>query len=183
MRPRDAAAVVQPGAHLAAAQQHHNAIMTPGKPLYWDHYQSKDSTEPHAIGGYNPVENVYAYDPIPAALPDSLHRYILGAQANVWTEYILTPEHVEYMVMPKVALKAHYMNRKANAANSDANMYTVGTEYRYNKELRFYASYAGLDNGSATTLTPWKEGRTATPSAGTSGKTTTGLSVGMRYDF
>jgi hexosaminidase len=87
---------------IAAAQQHHNAIMTPGKPLYWDHYQSKDSTEPHAIGGYNPIENVYAYDPIPAALPDSLHRYILGAQANVWTEYILTPEHVEYMVMPRL---------------------------------------------------------------------------------
>ena len=87
---------------IAAAQQHHNAIMTPGKPLYWDHYQSKDSTEPHAIGGYNPVENVYAYDPIPAALPDSLHRYILGAQANVWTEYILSPEHVEYMVMPRL---------------------------------------------------------------------------------
>jgi hexosaminidase len=87
---------------IAAAQQHHNAIMTPGKPLYWDHYQSKDSTEPHSIGGYNPVENVYAYDPIPTALPDSLHRYILGAQANVWTEYILTPEHVEYMVMPRL---------------------------------------------------------------------------------
>ncbi|GDX50792.1 hypothetical protein LBMAG26_16510 [Bacteroidota bacterium] len=87
---------------IAAAQQHHNAIMTPGKPLYWDHYQSKDSTEPHSIGGYNPVENVYAYEPIPASLPDSLHRYILGAQANVWTEYILTPDHVEYMVMPRL---------------------------------------------------------------------------------
>jgi hexosaminidase len=87
---------------IAAAEQHHNAIMTPGKPLYWDHYQSKDSTEPHSIGGYNPVENVYAYEPIPAALPDSLHRYILGAQANVWTEYILTPDHVEYMVMPRM---------------------------------------------------------------------------------
>ena len=90
---------------------------------------------------------------------------------------------LEYMVSPKVALKAHYMNRKANAANSDASMYTVGTEYRYNKELRFYASYAGVDNGSAVKLTPWKEGRTAAPSAGTNGKTTTGLSVGMRYDF
>ena len=87
---------------IAAAQQHHNAIMTPGKPLYWDHYQSKDSTEPHAIGGYNPIENVYAYEPIPATLPDSLHRYILGAQANVWTEYMLTPEHVEYMIMPRL---------------------------------------------------------------------------------
>ena len=94
---------------IAAAQQHHNAIMTPGKPLYWDHYQSKDSTEPHAIGGYNPVENVYAYDPIPTALPDSLHRYILGAQANVWTEYILTPEHVEYMVMPRMPALAEVL--------------------------------------------------------------------------
>ena len=94
---------------IAAAQQHHNAIMTPGKPLYWDHYQSKDSTEPHSIGGYNPVEKVYTYDPIPAALPDSLHRYILGAQANVWTEYILTPDHVEYMVMPRMPALAEVL--------------------------------------------------------------------------
>jgi hexosaminidase len=94
---------------IAAAQQHHNAIMTPGKPLYWDHYQSKDSTEPHAIGGFNPIENVYAYEPIPAALPDSLHRYILGAQANVWTEYILSPDHVEYMVMPRMPALAEVL--------------------------------------------------------------------------
>ena len=94
---------------IASAQQHHNAIMTPGKPLYWDHYQSKYSTEPHAIGGYNPIENVYAYDPIPAVLPDSLHRYILGAQANVWTEYILTPDHVEYMVMPRMPALAEVL--------------------------------------------------------------------------
>ncbi len=90
---------------------------------------------------------------------------------------------LEYMVSPKVALKAHYMNRKADAANSDANMYTVGAEYRYDKALRFYASYASLDNDSAIKLTPWKEGRTAAPSAGTNGKTTSGVSLGMRYDF
>ncbi len=90
---------------------------------------------------------------------------------------------LEYMVTPKTALKAHYMDLKANVANSDAKMYTVGAEYRYNKELRFYANYAGLDNGSAIKLTPWKEGRTAAPSAGTNGKTTSGLSLGMRYDF
>ena len=89
---------------------------------------------------------------------------------------------LEYMVTPKVALKAHHMNRKANAANKDATMYTVGAEYRYSKELRFYASYAGLDNGTAGSLTPWKEGRTAQPS-GATGKDATGLSVGMRYDF
>ena len=76
---------------------------------------------------------------------------------------------LEYMVAPKVALKAHYMNRKAEAANSDAKMYTLGAEYRYDKALRLYASYAGLDNGTAIKLTPWKEGRTAAPSAGTNG--------------
>jgi len=89
---------------------------------------------------------------------------------------------MEYMVAPKVALKAHYMNRKAKAANSDAKMYTLGAEYRYDKALRFYASYAGVDNGTQTSLTPWKEGRTAQPS-GSKGKDSSGLSVGMRYDF
>lgn len=97
----------------------------------------------------------------------------------------ITGVGLEYMVTPKVALKAHYLDRKADKANSDANMYTVGTEYRYNKELRFYASYAGVDNGSAAKLAPWTEGRTATAPVADSalGKTTTGLSVGMRYDF
>ena len=87
---------------IAAAQSGHDAIMTPGQPCYWDHYQSKDSPEPHAIGGYNPVENVYLYNPVPEALRGTdAERYIIGAQANVWTEYILTEEHVEYMVFPR----------------------------------------------------------------------------------
>ena len=116
---------------IAAAQQHHNAIMTPGKPLYWDHYQSKDSTEPHSIGGYNPVENVYAYNPIPAALPDSLHRYILGAQANVWTEYILTPGHVEYMIMPRMPALAEVL--WSNPQQKDYKDFTRRlTEHRKN---------------------------------------------------
>jgi len=89
----------------------------------------------------------------------------------------------QYTVSPKVALKAHYMNLKADAANSDASSYTLGAEYRIDRALRFYANYASLDNGSAIKLTPYKEGRTAAPSAGTNGKTTSGLSLGMRYDF
>lgn len=90
---------------------------------------------------------------------------------------------VEYAVAPNMALKAHYMDRNAKAPNADATMYTVGAEYRYDKALRFYANYASLDNSSAVNLTPWKEGRTAAPSAGAKGKTTSGLSIGMRYDF
>ena len=89
----------------------------------------------------------------------------------------------QYTVSPKVALKAHYMNRKAEVALSDASSYTLGAEYRLDKSLRFYAAYASLDNDSAIKLTPYKEGRTAAPAAGTNGKTTSGLSLGMRYDF
>jgi hexosaminidase len=95
---------------LAAAQQKHNAIMTPGKPLYFDHYQWKDSTEPHAIGGFNPLDEVYLYSPYPNSrkiiqfddLNDTISPYILGAQGNVWTEYMPTWEHVQYMTTPRM---------------------------------------------------------------------------------
>lgn len=94
---------------IAAAQQKHFAIMTPGKPLYFDHYQSKDSSEPHAIGGYNPVNAVYQYNPKPKHentnsefYTDTISPYILGAQGNVWTEYMTTWEHVQYMTTPRM---------------------------------------------------------------------------------
>lgn len=89
----------------------------------------------------------------------------------------------DYTATAKASLKAHYLNRKADAANSDATMYTVGGEYRYSKELRFYANYARVGNDRLSGLAPWSEGRTAAPKITTPGKTTTGLSVGMRYDF
>ena len=86
---------------IAAAKSGHDAIMTPGQPCYWDHYQSKDPGEPHAIGGFNPVELVYLYNPVPAELSADEAKHILGAQANLWTEYVLTPEHAEYMILPR----------------------------------------------------------------------------------
>lgn len=86
---------------IAAAKAGHDAIMTPGKPCYWDHYQSKDPGEPHAIGGFNPVEMVYLYNPVPSELSADEAKRILGAQANLWTEYVLTPEQAEYMILPR----------------------------------------------------------------------------------
>jgi hexosaminidase len=86
---------------IAAAKAGHDAIMTPGKPCYWDHYQSKDAGEPHAIGGFNPVESVFLYNPVPAELSAEEAKHILGAQANLWTEYVLTPAHAEYMILPR----------------------------------------------------------------------------------
>lgn len=89
---------------IAAAKQKHNVVMSPGKPCYFDHYQSKDKEkEPLAIGGYNPIDSVYSYNPTPRKLTKEEAVYIMGAQANVWTEYITTFSQVEYMAMPRMA--------------------------------------------------------------------------------
>ncbi len=88
---------------IKAAKQKHQVVMSPGTPCYFDHYQSKDrSTEPLAIGGFNPLENVYLYEPVPAKLLPAERKYILGAQGNVWTEYITTFSQVEYMSVPRM---------------------------------------------------------------------------------
>ena len=76
--------------------------MTPGKPCYFDHYQSRSENEPLAIGGFNPVDSVYLYNPIPTGLSDEFSAFILGAQGNVWTEYMTSTSQVEYMVLPRL---------------------------------------------------------------------------------
>ncbi len=89
---------------IAAAKQKHMVVMTPGKPCYFDHYQSKDKkTEPLAIGGFNPLDSVYAYNPTPKSLSEEEAKFILGAQGNVWTEYITNFSSVQYMSMPRMA--------------------------------------------------------------------------------
>lgn len=87
---------------IAAAQQGHNVVMTPGTPCYFDHYQGDPETEPLAIGGFNTLRKVYNYEPIPAELNNEQAIHVLGAQANLWTEYIPTYEHAEYMILPRM---------------------------------------------------------------------------------
>jgi len=88
---------------IEAAKQNHYVVMSPGKPLYFDHYQSKDrANEPFAIGGYNSLQMVYEYNPVPKGIPADKAKYILGAQANLWTEYIPTPEQADYMAYPRL---------------------------------------------------------------------------------
>ena len=88
---------------IEAAKMNHEVIMTPNATCYLDHYQAKDTAnEPLAIGGYTPIEEIYNYEPIPDELDESLHKYIIGAQGNVWTEYMKTSDHVEYMVFPRI---------------------------------------------------------------------------------
>jgi len=87
---------------IEAARQGHRVIMSPTDYCYFDYNQGDPSREPANIGGYVPLEKVYGYEPIPKELPDERRQYLLGAQANVWTEYISTPDYLDYMLFPRL---------------------------------------------------------------------------------
>ncbi len=91
---------------IAAAKQHHDVIMTPVGYCYFDYYQGDKEKEPLAIGGFLPLEKVYSYEPVPRELSPEEQKYILGAQGNVWTEYIGTRDYLDYMVYPRACALA-----------------------------------------------------------------------------
>ncbi len=94
---------------IEAAKMGHDVVMTPGSPYYFDHYQGDPETEPLAIGGFNTLKKVYNYDPIPVELTSEEAKRVLGAQANLWTEYITTAEHVKYMILPRMLALAEVL--------------------------------------------------------------------------
>jgi hexosaminidase len=88
---------------IAAAQAGHDVVMTPTSHTYFDYYQSADTAaEPPAIGGFLPLDSVYAFEPVPPALGPAEAPHVLGAQGQVWTEYIRHPKNVEYMAYPRL---------------------------------------------------------------------------------
>jgi hexosaminidase len=92
---------------IAAAKANHDVVMTPGSHTYFDHYQSVDRTkEPLAIGGFLPMDTVYSFEPVPASLTPDEAKHILGAQAQLWTEYIRDPKELEYMAFPRMSALA-----------------------------------------------------------------------------
>ncbi|SDX40006.1 hexosaminidase [Hydrobacter penzbergensis] len=87
---------------IEAARQKHNVIMTPGGWMYFDHSQDKKE-DSVTIGGYTTVQKVYSYEPIPKELSAEDAKYVLGAQANIWTEYMNNVSKVEYMIFPRMS--------------------------------------------------------------------------------
>lgn len=87
---------------LKAVQSGHRAIMTPGEFCYFDFYQDAPHSLPEAIGGYLPLAKVYSFNPVPDSLSAEESKLIYGVQANMWAEYIPTPEHAEMMMYPRV---------------------------------------------------------------------------------
>lgn len=92
---------------IEAARLKHHVIMVPTSYLYFDYYQRRNTeNEPLSIGGYVPIERVYSFEPVPEALTPDQQQYIWGVQANVWTEYISTFNHVQYMFLPRASALA-----------------------------------------------------------------------------
>ena len=87
---------------IEAAKQNHDVIMSPNQYAYFDYYQCEPEGQPLAIGGYLPLENVYSFDPQFQELNSEQQKHILGVQGNLWTEYIPTPEQMEYMAYPRM---------------------------------------------------------------------------------
>ncbi|MDG1508688.1 MAG: family 20 glycosylhydrolase [Flavobacteriaceae bacterium] len=105
---------------IEAAKEGHDVILTPGSHCYFDHYQSENENEPLAIGGFLPLEKVYHFNPIPEELTEEESKYVLGAQGNVWTEYMKTEKQVEYMAFPRaVALSEVVWSSPENKNYSD----------------------------------------------------------------
>jgi hexosaminidase len=114
---------------IAAAKQKHKVIMTPGAYVYLDHAQSKPE-DSLTIGGYLPLKTVYTYDPIPAALQNSDSSYVMGAQANVWTEYMSNKKKVEYMIFPRVTALSEVLWSNKAARNWDDFTKRLPTQFK-----------------------------------------------------
>lgn len=103
---------------IEAAKQKHTVVMSPGSPCYFDHYQAKPTEiEPLAIGGFNSLEAVYNYEPTPSELNEEERKYILGAQGNLWTEYIAKFSQAEYMALPRMSALAEVLWTPASEKN------------------------------------------------------------------
>lgn len=123
---------------IQAAKMKHDVVMTPGTPLYFDHYQAGPAGEPEAIGGFNTLKMVYDYYPVPKELDSTDATYVLGAQANVWTEFISTREHLEYMVLPRMLALAEGLWTPKSEKNYDDFYERLQNQFREFDEKGFH---------------------------------------------
>jgi len=131
---------------IEAAKAKHDVIMTPTDFMYFDFGQGDAKTEPLNIGNYLPLEKVYSYNPHSKELTEDEKKYVLGAQANVWTEYIKTSEKVEYMVFPRLL------------ALSEVNWSPLETKNYADFQKRLSAHFPRLDKQNVNYRIPEPKG-------------------------
>jgi len=144
--PPHAAVMDWIGGGAEAARHGHDVVMSPAAPVdysYLDHYQSqKQSAEPVAIGGFLPLSQVYRFDPMPTNLRPELQSHILGGQGNLWTEFVPSLSHAEYMIFPRECAMAEVLWSPKNSLNwndflarvavNEKRLDALGVNYRHN---------------------------------------------------
>ncbi len=115
---------------IKSAKMGHYVVMSPNDECYFDHYQGEPESEPFAIGGFTSLEDVYKYEPIPKELSEAEAKYILGAQANVWTEYIVTEEHLEYMILPRMCALSEVVWTDSESKNYESFLKSLSTHLK-----------------------------------------------------
>ncbi len=144
---------------ITAARMKHKVIMTPGNYCYIDHYQEDPEFAPLAIGSFLPLDSIYAYNPLPSSLTAEEQQYIIGVQANLWGEYVQTPEYLEYMAFPRLLamaevqwtevehkhlqdflcrLKKNFVWLDKKRINACRNFYEVSFDGRWNADKSVY---------------------------------------------
>ncbi len=131
---------------IEAAKEGHDVVMTPGSHCYFDFYQSRSPGEPLAIGGFTPLEKVYHYEPVPKELTPAEAKHVLGAQGNVWTEYMKTQEHVEYMILPRMTALSEVLWSSAKSRDWERFQEKLKKQYlRYDElEYNYFVHYPDL---------------------------------------
>jgi hexosaminidase len=104
---------------IDAAKQGHDVIMTPADHAYLDYYQGDPTGEPLAIGGFVPLDTVYAFEPVPRELAPDEAAHVIGGQGSLWTEYIPTTAQAEYMLLPRLLALAEVLWSPRETRNSD----------------------------------------------------------------
>ncbi len=143
---------------IAAAKAGHDVVMAPTTYTYFDFYQSKSiATEPTAIGGFLPLETVYAYDPVPAELNAAQAKHILGAQGQLWSEYIPTTDHLEFMAFPRTCALADAVWRAPGSTNFKGFRDRLTTHLMRLKAMG--VNYRNPTIGSQAAVGTWRSGQ------------------------
>jgi hexosaminidase len=161
--PKNAAVMDWQGGAMQAATNGHDVVMSPTKFCYLDYYQSIDhGTEPRAIGGFIPLEKVYSFEPIPDGLAPQFQPRILGGQCNLWTEYIASLPHVEYMMFPRLSALAEVAWSPKSARDWNSFSQRLQTH-----QLRLDALKVNYRRDRSVKISEWTPAQLTTNAAGT----------------
>ena len=141
---------------VAAARQGHDVIMSPADHTYLDYYQGDPAAEPLAIGGFVPLDSVYAFEPVADGLTPEEAAHVLGGQGSLWTEYIPTPAQAEYMILPRLLALSEALWSPKPARSWDrfaaelpahfARLDALGVEYRVPEPVGLGWDRLGLED-------------------------------------